>query len=108
MAVNWLDGEGKLSPEKFSPGRHITPNEWRTEFGTFFHQPHYDYISDYECVFHYPYSPGYYLAYNGVSWQPLQQVTQLRTNVHSIIPYNPYNGVRWPRLQQAKQLGTNI
>ena len=78
MAVNWLDGEGIFSSEKLSPGRHITPNDWRAEFG--FWQPHYDYISDYECVFDCPYNP-FYPCYNGVRWQRLQQAKQLGTNI---------------------------
>lgn len=52
MAVNWLEGQANVGIERVCPGRHIEQSEWQPEWNNVFLGPsHYDYISDYECVF---------------------------------------------------------
>ena len=82
--IQWLDGEAKdeTSVEKICPKRHITQNQWQSEWNKMYlnnwSKHCYDYISDYECIFNHPVSPRFDHA---TSWYALQQSKQQGTNI---------------------------
>ena len=81
MEIQWLDGQANVpgSVEKICPKRHIKQNQWQSEWNEMYLK-HYEYISDYECIFNHPVSP-YTSLEDPTRWDALQQLKQKGTEI---------------------------
>ena len=81
--IQWLDGRAKdgKSVEKICPKRHITQDQWQSEWNEMFlndwSEHCYDFISDYECIFKHPVESSKYF-YREL-WDNLQAAKQQGT-----------------------------
>ena len=101
--IQWLDGRAKdgKSVEKICPQRHITQDQWQSEWNKIFLNAScrycYDFISDYECIFEHPVESSKYV-YQQELWDNLQAAKQKGTRV-SIV-----NIAHFTELQTAKEI----
>ena len=72
--ILWIDGQAKWGcVERICPGKYIRSGQWEAEWNNSFDGPHYDYISDYDCVFRHPVEMKYVVEnYDLESWNNLQ------------------------------------
>ena len=85
--IQWLKGQAKDSRnvEKICPKRHITQNQWQSEWNeTYLNDwsDHcYDFISDYECIFRHPVTTSMYKYFYRELWDNLQAAKQQGTRI---------------------------
>ena len=81
--ILWIDGQAKWGcVERICPGKYIRSGQWEAEWNNSFDRPHYDYISDYDCVFRHPVEMNYVVEnYDLESWSNLQTAKQNGTDV---------------------------
>ena len=83
--IPWLDGRAKVgkSVEKICPKRHITQDQWQSEWNKTFlnasSEHCYDFISDYECIFDHPVESSKYFCRE--LWDNLQAAKQQGTRI---------------------------
>ena len=81
--ILWIDGQAKWGGvERICPGQHIRSGQWKAEWSNVFGGLHYDYISDYDCVFRHPVEMNDIVEnYDLESWNNLQTAKQNGTDV---------------------------